>query len=45
MYTKNIWKNGKWKEYMTFVCIFVSPIVMFNSSLWGQCDSIYTFFA
>lgn len=44
IYTKNIWKNGKWKEYMTFVCIFVSPIVMFNSSLWGQCDSIYTFF-
>lgn len=44
IYTRNIWKIGTWKEYMAFTCVFLSPIVVFNSSLWGQCDSIYAGF-
>lgn len=27
-----------------FSLIWLSPLVLFNSSLWAQCDSIYTFF-
>lgn len=29
---------------MAFACVFCSPIVLLNSAVWGQCDSIYTFF-
>ena len=28
-----------------FTVIWISPVVLFNSSMWAQCDSIYTFFA
>ncbi len=27
-----------------FSLIWLSPVVSLNSSMWGQCDSIYTFF-
>lgn len=27
-----------------FALVWLSPVVLFNSSLWAQCDSIYTFF-
>ena len=44
VYVKNIWKHDQWKRCMAFIFIFLSPIVVLNSSLWAQCDSIYTFF-
>ena len=44
IYVEKIWKKGEWKGCMAFICIFLSPIVVLNSSLWAQCDSIYTFF-
>ena len=28
-----------------FAVIWISPVVLFNSSMWAQCDSLYTFFA
>lgn len=27
-----------------FALVLMSPIVILNSAVWGQCDSIYTFF-
>lgn len=27
-----------------FGLVYLSPIVLFNSAWWGQCDAIYTFF-
>lgn len=32
------------KAVLAFACVFCSPIVLLNSAVWGQCDSIYTFF-
>lgn len=29
---------------LIFGCVFLSPILMLNGAVWGQCDSIYTFF-
>lgn len=28
-----------------FSLVWLSPVVALNSAMWGQCDSIYTFFA
>jgi len=33
------------KGILLFGLCFLSPIVFLNSAAWGQCDSIYTFFA
>lgn len=33
------------KASLGFSLIWLSPIVALNSSMWGQCDAIYTFFA
>lgn len=44
VFVRKIWNNGREKEFFAFSCIFLSPIVVFNSSLWAQCDSIYIFF-
>ena len=37
--------NSKISSYITYGIILFIPTVLFNSSLWGQCDAIYTFFA
>ena len=34
----------KLKASLAYAIIILSPIVIMNSSTWGQCDSIYTFF-
>ncbi len=37
-------KSREWRGVMAFALVFCSPIVVLNSSVWAQCDSIYTFF-
>ncbi len=40
-------KNGKKNHLLgaaAFAVIWLAPVVAFNSSLWAQCDMIYTFF-
>ena len=32
------------KGTMAYMLLLMSPIVILNSSYWGQCDAIYTFF-
>ena len=32
------------KGTMAYMLVLMSPIVILNSSYWGQCDAIYTFF-
>lgn len=32
------------KGVMTYAVVLFSPMVFLNSSYWGQCDAIYTFF-
>ena len=33
------------KSLLTYIAIIFLPTVITNSSIWGQCDSIYTFFS
>lgn len=44
IWTKNIWKKNALECFLIFGCIFMSPVVILNSSFWAQCDSIYCFF-
>lgn len=37
--------NDSNKGIVGAIIVFALPTVLLNSSLWGQCDSIYTFFA
>lgn len=37
--------NNKKLSIITYIIILYLPTLLFNSSLWGQCDSIYSFFA
>lgn len=37
--------NNRTLSYITYSIILFIPTVLFNSSLWGQCDAVYTFFA
>jgi len=37
-------KDKKWNAGLAYTFSILSPIVFLNSSLWGQCDVIYTFF-
>ena len=39
-----ITKRNRWKMFAAVTGLFLSPLVILNSSCWGQCDSIYTFF-
>ena len=42
-----VWKitdKDRWKTFMVVAGLYLSPLVVFNSACWGQCDSIYTFF-
>lgn len=41
MYEKND-KKSLFPSVLAFAIILLSPVVFMNSSLWGQCDSIYT---
>lgn len=43
-WVRNICKADALKIFFAFSLIFLSPIVILNSSLWAQCDSIYCFF-
>ena len=36
--------NSKMKAAISYDIAIVLPTIVMNSSLWGQCDSIYTFF-
>lgn len=37
-------KDKKWNAGLAYTLSILSPIVFLNSSLWAQCDVIYTFF-
>lgn len=37
-------KDGDRNALIAYTMVLFSPLVIMNSSLWGQCDSIYTFF-
>ncbi|MDO4299708.1 MAG: hypothetical protein Q4C59_14775 [Lachnospiraceae bacterium] len=37
-------KEKVFRGIMAFTLVFCSPIVILNSAVWAQCDSIYTFF-
>lgn len=36
--------KDKYKAYLIACLIYMSPIVIMNSGVWGQCDSMFTFF-
>ncbi|MDD2409900.1 MAG: hypothetical protein PHD03_04210 [Bacilli bacterium] len=38
-------KNHKYYSLLTFMIVFISPLVIFNSAFWGQCDALYSAFA
>lgn len=37
-------KENKWAPLTALAVVLVSPAVVINSSVWAQCDSIFTFF-
>lgn len=37
-------KNRELRGVMAYAVVLMSPLVFLNSSYWGQCDSIFTFF-
>lgn len=37
-------KNKAFRSVMAFTLVFCSPLVILNSAVWAQCDSIYAFF-
>ena len=41
---KELSKNNKFLELITYALVLIIPTVMLNSGMWGQCDSIYTTF-
>lgn len=44
IWIKELCKGDMWKCLLAFAVIFLSPVVIMNSALWAQCDSIYGFF-
>lgn len=36
--------KDKWKGLAGYALLLLSPVTGMNSALWGQCDSVYTFF-
>lgn len=36
--------NDELKSYISFAIVYLCPIVIMNSAVWGQCDSIFTYF-
>lgn len=36
--------HKKRNAYIAFLIVIMSPVVISNSTVWGQCDSIYVFF-
>lgn len=41
----SLFSKSRIKKLLCFFLILLLPTVIFNSSLWGQCDSIYAAFA
>lgn len=41
---RNTGTNSMWKGILAFALVLLSPVVFVNSSMWAQCDSIYTTF-
>ena len=41
---KNASSHQQLKSVVMYACILLSPLVVFNSALWAQCDVVYTFF-
>lgn len=41
----SLFTKSRIKKLLCFFLILLLPTVIFNSSLWGQCDSIYAAFA
>ena len=39
-----LYTHDKWKGFLAFALVVFSPLVILNSSVWAQCDSIYVFF-
>ena len=39
-----ITSNNKTKVFYSLIISMYLPVIVMNSSVWGQCDSIYTFF-
>lgn len=37
-------KKSEWSLLLGFALVWINPMVFINSSEWGQCDVIYTFF-
>lgn len=37
--------NKKYYSVLTFFIVFISPLVIFNSAFWGQCDALFSAFA
>lgn len=37
-------RENKWKGALAYAMVLCSPVVILNSSVWAQCDVIYTFF-
>ena len=44
IWIKDLCKGNSLKCFLAFSGILLSPIVVLNSALWAQCDSIYGFF-
>lgn len=36
--------HDRWKGFFAFALVIFSPLVILNSAVWAQCDSIYVFF-
>ena len=37
--------SNKLKTYIAFAVVYLWPTVIMNSAVWGQCDSIFSYFA
>lgn len=42
-----VWHSTRlpWRASLAFCAVWLAPTVLFNGAMWGQADSIWTFFA